>query len=253
MMKKYLLLLLSIGAVSGWVHAQDKFPKHYTQAEKIETLSRIWSELKYNFVYADRLTFNQDSLYAAYIPQVLATQDDVAFFDLLKRYMARFGDGHTQVVRYSYNWNDVYDYAPMMVEELDGKYYLSEIWESSGLDSTALGAEIVRIEGIPTRDYVETHYFPYLAAGSEAAKYRLAANEIGTGLPGSKFRAELLYVTAATVRFKSTTITIVAIGSAGSENRGHGRASVPRPDVWQRSIGSKGRLPNSIFAVSTNE
>ncbi len=193
MMKKYLLLLLSIGAVSGWVHAQEKFPKHYTQAEKIETLSRIWSELKYNFVYADRLPFSQDSLYAAHIPQVLATRDDVAFFDLLKRYMARFGDGHTQVVRYSYNWNDVYDYAPLMVEELGGKYYLSEIWESSGLDSTALGAEIVRIEGIPTGEYVETHYFPYLAAGFEAAKYRLAANEIGTGLPGSKFRAELLY------------------------------------------------------------
>ncbi len=55
MMKKYLLLLLSIGAVSGWVHAQEKFPKHFTPAEKIETLSRIWSELKYNFVYADRL------------------------------------------------------------------------------------------------------------------------------------------------------------------------------------------------------
>lgn len=191
-MRKYLLLLLSISAI-GLVNAQEKFPKHFTQAEKIETLSRIWSELKYNFVYADRLPFDQDSLYAAYIPQVLATQDDVAFFDLLKCYMACFGDGHTQVVRYSYQWDDVYDYAPLMVEELGGKYYLSKIWASSGLDSTALGAQIVRIEGILTQEYVETHYFPYLAAGSERAKYRLAANEIATGFPSSKFCAELVY------------------------------------------------------------
>ncbi len=192
-MKKYLLLLCSISAIAGWGNASEKLPKHFTQAEKIETLSRIWSELKYNFVHADKLPFNQDSLYAAYLPQVLATQDDVAFFDLLKRYMACFGDGHTQVVRYSYHWNDVYDYAPLMVEELEGRYYLSEVWASSGLDSTALGAQIVRIEGVPTREYVETHYFPYLAAGSEAAKYRLAANEMATGFPNSQFRAELVY------------------------------------------------------------
>ncbi len=192
-MKKYLLLLLSIGAVSGLANASDKLPKYFTQAEKVEALSRIWSELKYNFVYADRLPFDQDSLYAAYIPQVLATHNDVVFFETLKRYMACFGDGHTQVVRYSYNWNDVYDYAPLMVEELEGRYYLSEIWASSGLDSTALGARIVSIEGIPAREYVETHYYPYLAAGSETAKYRLAANEIATGFPDSKFRAELVY------------------------------------------------------------
>ncbi len=187
------MLLLSIGFISVSVNARERFPKHFTQTEKIKTLSRIWSELKYNFVYTDRLLFNPDSLYAAYIPQVLAVQDNVAFFDLLKRYMACFGDGHTQVLRYSYQWNDVYDYAPLMVEELDGRYYLSKIWASSGLDSTALGAQIVRIEGIPVREYVKTHYFPYLAAGSETAKYRLAVNEIATGFPGSRFRAELLY------------------------------------------------------------
>lgn len=192
-MKKHLLLLLSIAFIFGLANAKDRFPKHFTQTEKIETLSRIWSELKYNFVYVDRLPFNQDSLYAAYIPQILATRDDVAFFDLLKRYMACYGDGHTQVIRYSYLWNDVYDYAPLMVEELGGQYYISQVWASSGLDSTALGAKIVSIENIPVHEYVKTHYFPYLAAGTENAKSRLAANEIATGFPNSRFRAELLY------------------------------------------------------------
>lgn len=190
------LLLASAWVLSAQEHPdtrKDQFPALYSPEDKIYALSTVWSELKYNFVYMDRVNFNVDSLYCSYLPQVLDTRNDVEFFGLLKRFVARFNDGHTSVYRYSYQWNDVHDFAPLMVEELNGRYYLSQLWESSQLDSLALGAEIVRIEGIPTRQYVEEHYFPSLAAGSKAAKYNLAASEIGTGFPGSYFRADLEY------------------------------------------------------------
>lgn len=166
-------------------------PKKYTTEDKIYALSTLWSELKFDFVYLDRAGFDLDSLYRATIPQALATQNDIQFFDLLKRFMARFGDGHTGIGGYSYKWNDVFDYAPLLIEPIGGRYYISQLWESSGLDSLALGAEIVRIEDVPTREYVEQTYFPAIAQGSESAKLLVAANEIGTGFPGSRFRAEV--------------------------------------------------------------
>lgn len=189
----YLLLVVGVIVPRQGICAEGNLPSRYSMEDKIYAFSTVWSELKYNFVHIDRLDFDADSLYRSYLPNVLATENDVEFFDLLKRFMAKFSDGHTAVLGYSYNWNDVYDFAPLLVEELNGRYYLSCVWESSHLDSTALGAEIIGIEGLPTGQYVKTHYFPAIAAGSEAKKYRIAANEIGTGLPGSSFDALLKY------------------------------------------------------------
>lgn len=168
-------------------------PSKYSMDEKVYAFSTVWSELKYNFVHIDQLDFIPDSLYRTFLPKVLETDNDTDFFDLLKQFIAKFNDGHTSVRSYSYNWNDVYDFAPLMVEQINGRYYLSQVWESAQLDSTALGAEIVEIEGCPTRQYIEKHYFPYIAAGSKAEKLRVAANEIGTGFPGSFFNAVLRY------------------------------------------------------------
>lgn len=191
--------LLLVTALLGHAAAaaqteEGALPARYTPQDKVYALSLLWSELKYNFVYSDRLDFDQDSLYRACVPLALATTDDVAFFELLKRYMARFDDGHTNILRYSYKWNDVYDFAPLFFTELDGRYYISELWASSGLDSLALGAELVRIEGAGMEDYARTHYYPSIAAGSERAKRRQVAEScLGTGLPGTRFGCTLRY------------------------------------------------------------
>lgn len=188
-------LLVLLGPAAAAAQTEEKAPPaRYTPQDKVYALSLLWSELKYNFVYSDRLDFDQDSLYRACVPLALATTDDVGFFELLKRYMARFDDGHTNILRYSYNWNDVYDFAPLFFTELDGRYYISEVWSSSGLDSLALGAEVVRVEGVEVEEYVRTHYYPSIAAGSKRAKRREAAESyLGTGRPGTRFRCTLRY------------------------------------------------------------
>lgn len=175
----------------------------YTLEEKIYAFSTVWSELKYNFVHLDRIAFNVDSLYQSYLPQVEKTRNDVEFFDLLNRFMARFDDGHTAVCEYPYKWGDVYDFAPMLFEELGGRLYVSRLWESSGMDSLALGAELIRIEDIPTREYVEQHYLPLIAHGSMQAKLSVAAsNYIGAGQPNSRFRGALKLQDGTEVAFK---------------------------------------------------
>lgn len=142
----------------------------------------------------DRIGFDMDSLYRSYIPSILRTENDVEYFDLMKRFVAHFDDGHTDIGDTSYKESDVDDYVPVLFEEQNGCIYLSRLWESSGLDLLALGAELIRIEGRPTTEYATEHYFPYIAHGSARTKLSIAARDyIGRGLPGSIFRGRLRF------------------------------------------------------------
>src|ERR1035437_10049921 len=136
-----------------------KFPQLNSVEEKIYGLSKVWSELEYNFVNIDQIKFDFDSLYRATIPKILATKNDIEYYDELQRFMAAFNDGHTQVVEESYNWSDYFDYIPMNIVDIDNKLYVASIRKNVGLDSTLLGAEIIEIENMPTRDYVLKQIF----------------------------------------------------------------------------------------------
>ena len=118
------LFLFSLGLQS---YGHD-FPKQYTAAEKAETLSLLWSEVKYNFVFIDRIDFDIDSLYHAYMSKVLASKDDVEFMDLLSMFMASFGDGHTELGGYNYNFSDVYDSAPIIALNIGKRFYVNQIY-----------------------------------------------------------------------------------------------------------------------------
>ena len=160
------LFLFSLGLQS---YGHD-FPKQYTAAEKAETLSLLWSEVKYNFVFIDRIDFDIDSLYHAYMSKVLASKDDVEFMDLLSMFMASFGDGHTELGGYNYNFSDVYDSAPIIALNIGKRFYVNQIFEVAGIDSTWLGAEIIGVEGMPVQEYLEEKCFPLISGGSEVSK-----------------------------------------------------------------------------------
>ena len=167
------LFLFSLGLQS---YGHD-FPKQYTAAEKAETLSLLWSEVKYNFVFIDRIDFDIDSLYHAYMPKVLASKDDVKFMDLLSMFMASFGDGHTELGGYNFRSMDVYDSAPIYIENIGKKFYVSDIFDGAGIDSTWLGAEIIEVDGVPVMEYAETKCFP-LYGGSDVMKLIKVSSEI---------------------------------------------------------------------------
>ena len=160
------LFLFSLGLQS---YGHD-FPKQYTAAEKAEALSLLWSEVKYNFVFIDRIDFDIDSLYHAYMQKVLTSKDDVEFMDLLSMFMASFGDGHTELGDYNFNFLDVYDSAPIIVQNIGKRFYVSQIFDVAGIDSTWIGAEIIGVEGMPLQKYLEEKCFPLISGGSEVLK-----------------------------------------------------------------------------------
>jgi len=96
MKKPLIFLICSVLAYCGYGQAQPVAQgTMLSDAEKIFGLSKCWSEVKYNFVYFDRLTFDWDSLYQATIPVVLATANDFEYYRELQRFVATLRDGHT--------------------------------------------------------------------------------------------------------------------------------------------------------------
>lgn len=79
----------------------DRLAGPFTEADeqslRILGLSRLWAEVKRNFVFMDRVEVNWDSLYVANIPAILAARDRDECFMILQRMAARLGDGHTYV------------------------------------------------------------------------------------------------------------------------------------------------------------
>lgn len=163
------------------------FPQINSVEDKIYGLSKVWSELEYNFVNIDQIKFDCDSLYRATIPKILGTKNDIEYYDELQRFMATFSDGHTEVVKRSYNWSDYFDYIPMSIVDIENKLYVSSVRKNVGLDSTLLGAEIIEIENMPTREYVMKVIFPNISASTYNHRWYQSSIKIQQGIKGSYF------------------------------------------------------------------
>ncbi|MCC8061964.1 MAG: hypothetical protein LIO68_01800 [Rikenellaceae bacterium] len=167
-----------------------RHPAVNTTQDKIYALSTLWSEARYNFVHNDRLPFDPDSLYRATLPQVIASRDDNEFYDQLTRFMAAFGDAHTQLLSHDSTYNDAlyHDDIPAMLTEIDRKIYITSLRKNAGIDSALFRAEIVGIAGQSVSDYFRDHLFPRIASSTEQWSWYCASRKIESGPSGDSLR-----------------------------------------------------------------
>lgn len=164
------------------------YPTTLSVTDKVFGLSKVWSEVKYNFVNIDQLNFDLDSLYNQTIYKVMNTNNDEEYYDVIQNFLATMNDGHTELSGRPYSWNIYNDYIPMMIEEVDKHFYFTSIRKGhTSLDSTAIGAEVIEIEGIPVQDYVIKNYFPKISASTETSRWMMAAYKMMQGEKGSSF------------------------------------------------------------------
>src|SRR6056297_1948624 len=94
---RFKIILNSTDTANTEIVGIKELPAKISNEEKLYWLSQIWSEVKYNFVNIDQLTFDLDSLYKTLIPEVLASANDYEYYQILKKFTASLKDGHTQV------------------------------------------------------------------------------------------------------------------------------------------------------------
>lgn len=68
------------------------------KADMIYDLSVIWSAVKEEFPYFDRISFDWDEHYLSCLEQLLSIDSESAFHRLLSDFMERLNDGHTKYI-----------------------------------------------------------------------------------------------------------------------------------------------------------
>jgi len=192
-------------------------PAKITNEEKLYWLSQIWSEVKYNFVNIDQLTFDLDSLYKTLIPEVLSSANDYEYYQILSKFAASLKDGHTQVSDRG-QFYPFTDYIPLSLQDFNGKIYITHVRKSANLDSTWVGAELIEIEDTPTVDYLEKNVFPYISASTKQHLWMQAVYKIQSGFKDKLFRG--------TIRKVNGTIENIELKRNGEATR------TPNDEYW---------------------
>jgi len=169
----------------------NEFPKTISLTDKIANYSILWSEIKYNFVNMDILSLNWDSVYSVYLDKILKTKNDYEYIRILKRFSAILHDGHTAVIDNG-DFYPFFDYIPMNLINIDEKVYISNICKGKTLDSSYMGAEIIKVFDIPVKQYLQDSIFPFISASTPQHLWMQAVFKLQSGRKGSKFKATVL-------------------------------------------------------------
>jgi len=151
--------------------AFGQMPNNLTKAEKIYGLSKFWQEVNYNFVYLNKVDREQwENDYIALIDKVQNTENDFAYYRLLQQFCASLKDGHTNVFLPDSVDKSLYttyfgDYR-LFLTNIDGKAIVTRT-NLSRKDEIPLGTEIVKVNGIPTRRFLEQEVIPYISSSTD--------------------------------------------------------------------------------------
>jgi carboxyl-terminal processing protease len=129
-----------------------------------------FGEVKYNFVNQDRLQeLNWDGLYLSYLPKVRQTKTTLEYLRLLQRMCAAIKDAHTNVYADAKELGDQIYSGPLIRTRLiEDKVLVVRVYdEALRKDGLEPGVELLKVDGIPVRQYAEERVAPYVSAATK--------------------------------------------------------------------------------------
>jgi C-terminal processing protease CtpA/Prc len=148
------------------------FRENLPDEEKIAGLSKLWSEVKYNFVFPQKLVaIDWDSLYLHEIPRVLATKSTREYYLELMRLCALIEDGHTNVN--PPRQLDISARPPLRTGLIEGHVMILSV-ASPSLESQGIraGMEILEVDGTAAVEYARRDVQPYQSASTPQDRER---------------------------------------------------------------------------------
>jgi C-terminal processing protease CtpA/Prc len=172
--------------------------------------SRLWSYIRYNFVYLDRRPeLNWDGILEQYLPRIASAKDDFEYGRLLQQVVALLKDGHTGVYPTAVRPQD----APLIVlEPIEGKPVATAVGRLPELSAIQPGMELIEIDGTPAATIIERDIDPYISASTLQDRQLRWMRQLLQGPPGSLIRTKWLTTGGERVE--------VPLVRNGSRNRG---------------------------------
>jgi C-terminal processing protease CtpA/Prc len=138
--------------------------------EKVAGLSKLWSEVKYNFAFFERVPdVDWDSLYVEYLPKVQQTTSTLAYYRMLQEMTAHLEDGHTGVNLPPELYGATSFRPDVRTRLIEGRVLIVEVGPGTEvLASPPIqpGLEILEVDGLPVRDHALQRILPYVRAST---------------------------------------------------------------------------------------
>ncbi|MCB1025968.1 MAG: hypothetical protein KDB79_16350, partial [Acidobacteria bacterium] len=182
------------------------YKENISENEKIAGLSKLWSEVKYNFVNFDLVPdVKWDALFVGFIPRVRKTNSTFEYYKVLTELIAKLRDGHSNVYMPDELRDQVYSRPPMRADLIEGKVIVTETFSDEiSQKGIEIGNEILTIDGVSAKEYGERYVMPYQSASTRqdlikrTYNYFLFAGEKGKPIKltladnnGKRFDAEI--------------------------------------------------------------
>jgi len=133
------------------------YKKFLTENERIAGLSKVWSEIKYNFIFVEKLEeLGWDNIYFRYLPKIRSAKSNLEYYRLLSEMVALLHDGHTNVYPSQEDYDKYYTQPLIYTELIEDKVILRWVGDADLLKGgVARGDEVVSVNGIPVKEYME--------------------------------------------------------------------------------------------------
>lgn len=190
-MKTTLTLLLALCVNLLWGQPPNKISKE----EKIYGLSKFWQEVNYNFVYLDKVDKEAwDEMYKGLIPVVQETKNDYEYYRLLQKFCAYLKDGHTNIYFPKEIQDNIFntnfgEYR-LFLSNIDGKAIITRV-NKSKKDELPIGTEIIKVNGLPIKEYLDLNVFPYISSSTDYIREDWGISRALEGYAGTSYDLEM--------------------------------------------------------------
>lgn len=161
----FLFLVISSKLLFGQI------PNEISNQDKVFGLSKFWQEVNYNFVYLDKVDRTEwDKQYKELITEVQNTSNDYEYYRLLQKFCAFLKDGHTNIWFPQQIQDNIYntnfgDYR-LFLSNINGKAIITRV-NKSKKDEIPIGTEIVEVNGLDTKAYLNKNVLPYISSSTD--------------------------------------------------------------------------------------
>ena len=147
---------------------QTPYRETLSTEEKVAGLSRLWAEVKFNFINFDLVPgLDWDSLYVATLPRAAAAPTTEAYYRLLMETIARLHDGHSNVNPPAALSDRFYARPAFRTRLMGGTVAVVDVYDDAlRAQGIVPGTELVAIEGEPVRAYAERAVRPFQSAST---------------------------------------------------------------------------------------
>jgi len=210
-----------------------------TATQRVGAFVHFWSEVKYNFAFFDQVPdLDWDKILYQYLPEVMRKQTTVEYYRLLQKICALLKDGHTNITPPSCVGKS-FDRPKIELRNVKRHAIVTNVGKS--LENVlALGSEVIAVDGVATKIYLQNKIFPYISSSTDHILWDWGIRDLLKGSGGTE-----VTITFRTLEGKSDKFKVARNSKTQDE-----KWIRAKKRQWQRSEFKW--LENEIACVALN-